>query len=85
MSENMIFAAFFFPAAACVIIFLMRYVSAIIQTRLRTRHDEAYRELAQNAVAQQAESSGQIASLQATLSRIEARLGSVEKILKEVE
>ncbi|GAB7128238.1 hypothetical protein JCM19000A_27450 [Silvimonas sp. JCM 19000] len=85
MSENMIFAAFFFPALAFVLIFAMRYLSAIIQTRLRARHDEAYRELAHSATAAQAEASRQIAALHSTLSRIETRLGSVEKILKEVE
>lgn len=35
MSENAFLAAFFFPAAAAVLVFFMKYVSAVLQARVR--------------------------------------------------
>jgi epoxyqueuosine reductase QueG len=78
MSENIFFAAFFFPSAAAVIIFGMKYVAAILQARVRLAQDEAYREIAAKAAAAQAETA-------ATLAQILARLAGLEKVLKEVE
>ena len=78
MSEQVYFAAFFFPAAAAVLVFFMKYVSAVLQARVRLAQDEAYREIAAKAVAAQAETA-------AALAEIQARLAGVEKILKQVE
>jgi hypothetical protein len=78
MSENAFFAAFFFPAAAVVLVFFMKYVSAVLQARVRLGQDEAYRELAAKAATTQAETA-------AALGQIQARLAGVEKILKDVE
>jgi hypothetical protein len=78
MSENAFLAAFFFPAAAFVLIFFMKYVSAVLQARVRLGQDEAYREIASKAAAAQVETA-------ALLSQILARVTVVEKILKEVE
>jgi hypothetical protein len=85
MSENAFFAAFFFPAAAAVIVFFMKYVSAVLQARVRLGQDEAYRELAAKAAAAQAETVAALALSSKALADIQARLGSLEKILKEVE
>ncbi|MET3135338.1 hypothetical protein AAKU55_005646 [Oxalobacteraceae bacterium GrIS 1.11] len=85
MSENVFFAAFFFPAAAVVIVFFMKYVSAVLQARVRLGQDEAYRELAVKAASAQAETVAALASSNGALADIQARLGSLEKILKEVE
>jgi hypothetical protein len=78
MTEEAFFAAFFFPAAAVVLVFLMKYVSAVLQARVRLGQDEAYRELASKAAAAQTETS-------AALEQIQARLAVIEKILKDVE
>ncbi|SFI30108.1 hypothetical protein SAMN04515618_116112 [Collimonas sp. OK307] len=85
MSENVFFAAFFFPAAAVVIVFFMKYVSAVLQARVRLGQDEAYRELAAKAASAQAETVAALASSSRALADIQARLGALEKILKEVE
>ncbi|WP_394778047.1 hypothetical protein [Undibacterium sp.] len=85
MSENIFFAAFFFPAAALVIVFFMKYVSAVLQARVRLGQDEAYREIAAKAAAAQAETAAAVASLGLTLADIQSRLSGLEKILKEVE
>ena len=76
--ESIFLAAFFFPAAAAVLIFFMKYVSAVLQARVRLGQDEAYRELAAKAVAAQ----GEVA---AALAQIQTRIAVVEKILKDVE
>jgi hypothetical protein len=78
MSENDFLAAFFFPASAVVLVFFMKYVSAVLQARVRLGQDEAYREIAAKAAAAQAETA-------ALLSQILARVAVVEKILKDVE
>jgi len=78
MTEQAFFAAFFFPAAAVVLVFFMKYVSAVLQARVRLGQDEAYRELATKATNAQAETA-------AALGQLQARLAVVEKILKDVE
>jgi len=77
MSESVFYAAFFFPAAAAVLIFFMKYISEILQARVRLAQDEAYRDLAAQAVAAQTEAAK-------TLADLESRLASVEKLLKDV-
>ena len=70
MSEDTFLAAMFFPCAAAVLVFFMKYVSAILQARVRLGQDEAYRALA--------------ASTAASLLEIQGRLGRIEKILSDV-
>lgn len=78
MSENIFFAAFFFPSLAAVIIFGMKYASAILEAKVRLKQDDAYRDIAAKAAAAQAETA-------ATLAQVLARLAGLEKVLKEVE
>lgn len=78
MSENIFFAAFFFPSAAAVLIFGMKYIAAIKQAKVRLAQDEAYREIAAKAVAAQTATA-------AALADIQSRLAGLEKVLKEVE
>lgn len=85
MSENIFFAAFFFPAAAAVLVFFMKYVSAILQARVRLAQDEAYREIATKAATAQAATAEALSSFGTTLAQIQSRLTALEKILKEVE
>jgi hypothetical protein len=78
MTEQAFFAAFFFPAAAVVLVFFMKYVSAVLQARVRLGQDEAYRELATKAATTQAETA-------AVLGQVQSRLAVIEKILRDVE
>ena len=77
-SESIFLAAFFFPSVAAVLVFFMKYVSAVLQARVRLGQDEAYREIAAKAAAAQADTA-------AALVEIQSRLAVVERILKEVE
>jgi Tfp pilus assembly protein PilO len=84
-TQNIWFAAFFFPCAAAVVVFFMKYVSAVLQARARVRQDEAYRELAARAAGTQAETAAALSALAKVLAEMQSRLAVVEKILKEVE
>ncbi|GGC69251.1 hypothetical protein [Undibacterium terreum] len=85
MYQDVFLAAFFFPAVAVVLVFFMKYVSAILQARVRLAQDEAYREIANKGVAAQAETAAAIASMTAMLADMQSRLTGVEKVLREVE
>jgi hypothetical protein len=78
VNENIFLAATFFPAAAAVLIFFMKYVSAVLQARVRLAQDEAYRALAASAAAAQAETTTALAAIQTQLT-------AITKILKDVE
>jgi hypothetical protein len=77
MNENTFLAAFFFPSVAAVLVFFMKYVSAVLQARVRMGQDAAYREIAARAASAQAE-------MAASLAQIQSRLGGIEKILRDV-
>ena len=85
MSEHVYLLTLFLPLATVLIIFGMKYLSAVRQAQARILAEDAYRELAQNAVAAQAANAAALSGLQAELSQIQLRLASVEKILKAVE
>jgi hypothetical protein len=78
MTETAFLAAFFFPAAAAVLVFFMKYVSAVLQARVRLAQDAAYRDVATKAAAAQNETA-------AALADIRAQLAAITKILKDVE
>jgi hypothetical protein len=61
-----------------VLVFFMKYLSAILQARVRLAQDEAYREIASRASAAQAD-------IAAALGAIQTQLTGIEKILKAVE
>ncbi len=84
MDPNIFYAAFFFPAAAAVLVFFMKYVSAILQARVRMAQDEAYREIAAKAAAAQADAAAPKVDSVAALADIHAQLASITRILKDV-
>lgn len=84
-NESIFLAAFFFPSAAAVLVFFMKYVSAVLQARVRLGQDEAYREVALKGTSAQAETAAALTSLGAVLAEMQARLAVVERILKDVE
>jgi hypothetical protein len=85
MSEKAFFAALFFPAAAAVIVFFMKYVSAVLQARVRLGQDEAYREIAAKAADAQAQTAMTLSSFGTTLAEIQSGIAAIEKVLKDVE
>jgi hypothetical protein len=68
-----------------VVVFAMRYLSGYQQAKARIAHEQSYRGIAEKAVAQQADSAEALAAIRSTTSQIEARLTTIEKVLKEVE
>jgi hypothetical protein len=64
-----------------LVVFGMKYVSAVLQAGARAANDETYQALAQRAVAAQAE----LPAIRAELSKVAASLAAVEKILQQVE
>jgi hypothetical protein len=73
------------PLATVLLIFGMKYLAAVQQARARLAQDEAFRDLAARANQFQADSAQALAGIQATLAALDARLGNVERILKQVE
>lgn len=68
-----------------LLVFGMRYYSAVLQARARLESGEAYRQLAETAATTQSDTAASLAAIQATLADVRTRLAAVEKILKDVE
>ncbi|SFB50132.1 hypothetical protein SAMN05216312_110190 [Cohnella sp. OV330] len=84
MSGSLYLLTICLPLATLLLIFGMRYFSAIQQAKLRFASDEAYRQLAERAVAGQTEAATALASIEESLSDLKTRVGTIEKVLQEV-
>ena len=71
-------------ALAIILIFVVKYISAVFQARARAANDERYRALAEKAAAAQSEAQATMAAVQADLAKIALSLATVEKILQQV-
>jgi hypothetical protein len=85
MSETLYLLTICLPFATILLVFGMRYFSAVLQAKARLANDDAYRQLADKASCAQAESAAALTSIGATLADMKIRLATVEKMLKEVE
>ncbi len=85
MSESLYLLTICLPLGTILLIFGMRYLSAVQQAKARLANDEAYRQIAAKAAAAQAETATALSSIDAALADLRSRLAAVEKILKEVE
>lgn len=85
MSESVYFLTLLFPFGTILLVFGMKYLSAVKQAKARLESEESYRLIAQKAVAAQAEAAESLAEIKATLADVNARVASIEKVLKEVE
>ena len=85
MSERVYLITICLPLATIVLVFGMRYLSAVLQARARLANDEAYRQLAEKTAAAQAAAASALAAIDAALAELKARVAGVEKILKEVD
>ena len=72
------------PLATILLVFGMRYASAVQQAKARLANEGAYRQIAEKAAAAQSETATTLASIQAALADVGPRLAAIEKILKEV-
>jgi hypothetical protein len=68
-----------------LVVFGMKYFSALFQARAHLANDALYRALAEKAVAAQAENQAALAAIRSDLTRFASSLASVEKILQQVE
>ena len=73
------------PLATVLIVFGMRYYSAVQQAKARLADDDAYRQLAESASAAQSRIATSLAAMEANLSDVRTRMTAVETILKAVE
>ncbi len=73
------------PLGTVLLVFGMRYVSAVTQAKARIAHEDAYRQMAERAVSAQSETASALSAIQSALADVRGRLTAVEKILKEVE
>jgi hypothetical protein len=68
-----------------ILICAMKYFAAIRQASQRIASEDGYRALAEKATRAQETSAELLGAIHSGLVRIETRLASVEKVLKEVE
>lgn len=82
-AQYLIFVAPFF--VTIMVVFGMKYFSALFQARARMANDALYRTLAEKALAAQSENQAALAAIRTDLTRFASSLASVEKILQQVE
>jgi len=85
MTELLYLLTICLPLATILLVFGMRYFSAIQQAKARLANDDAYRRIAEKAATAQAETATALSAIQAALADVRNRLTAVEKILKDVE
>ena len=84
MSEHVYLLTLCLPLGTVLLVFGMRYVSAVQQARARLAHDDAYRRIAESAAGAQADTATALSSIQTAMSEMKGRLAAVETILREV-
>jgi hypothetical protein len=83
IAQYLIFVA---PLVVTVlVVFGMKYFSAVFQARARLANDALYRTLAEKAVAAQSENQAALVAIRSDLTRFASSLATVEKILQQVE
>ncbi len=68
-----------------LVVFGMKYFSAMFQARARLANDALYQALAEKAVTVQAENQAVLAAIRADLTRFGTSLATVERILQQVD
>jgi len=72
------------PLVTVLIVFGMKYWSAAVQSHAAKVGEEAYRELAEKAVAAQRDNATALSAIQADVAKLSGSLAKVENILKQV-
>lgn len=78
MSENIYLLTLLMPLGTIFLIFLLRSRTAVKKAELEAQGNQAYRQLAERAVAAQEQTA-------AALADLKIRIIAIEKVLKEVE
>ncbi len=68
-----------------LVVFGMKYFSALFQARARLANEALYRALAEKAVAAQTENLAILLAIRADLTNFAGSLANVERILQQVE
>lgn len=84
MSTPVFFVSISLVLGTVLAVFAMRYLATVTQARARLTEDNAYRLIAERALSTQAQTATALDAMSATLADVQARLASVEKMLKEV-
>jgi Tfp pilus assembly protein PilO len=84
MSTTVYLLTICLPLATVLLVFGMKYFAMVQQAKARTARDEADRRLADELARTHAETVAQLTAMNAALARLDARMGAVEKVLKEV-
>ncbi len=85
MSEQVYFLTIGLPLATILLVFGMKYFSALQQAKAKQAQDVLYQRLAAQATQAQAEAATLLSSINASMNSLNTRLAAVEAILKEVE
>jgi Tfp pilus assembly protein PilV len=85
MSEHVYFLTIGLPLLALLLIVGMRTLASVQTASVRAETEASYQALAEKALAAQTETATALASIEASVAEMKARLVSVERILKEVE
>ena len=85
MSESLFLLSISLVLVTILLVFGMRAFSAVQQAKGRIESDEAYRQIAEKAVAAASENTTALSSIQTALADVRTRLAAIEKVLKEVE
>ncbi|TMH13904.1 MAG: hypothetical protein E6H68_12315 [Betaproteobacteria bacterium] len=85
MSESLFLLSISLVLVTILLVFGMRAFSAVQQAKVRIESDEAYRQIAEKAVAAASENTTALSSIQTALADVRTRLAAIEKVLKEVE
>ena len=72
------------PLVTILIVFGMKYWSQAMQSRAAEARDEAYRALAEKAVAAEQDNATALSGIRSDIAKLCASLATVEKILKQV-
>jgi len=82
-TQYLIFVAPLFVTV--LVVFGMKYFSAMFQARARLASDTLYQALAEKSVTAQSENQAALVAIRADLTRFATSLATVEKILQQVE
>jgi Tfp pilus assembly protein PilO len=85
MTEHIYLLTLLPPLATILVVFGMRYASAVQQAKARLANDDAYRRIAESAASAQAETATALTAIQTAMSDVKTRLAAIEKVLKDVE
>ncbi len=84
MSAPVFFTTIGLFLGTVLLIFAMRYASAVLTARVRAGSEGAYQALAEKAFALESRNEAALAAIRAELGAVSASLAAVEKILKQV-